>query len=128
MKLLLDSHAFIWWDNDLGKMSPAAVALYQDPTNTLLLSVASVWEMQIKTQTGKLKLPLALLETISNQQRTNRLQIVPVTLEHVLALETLPLHHKDPFDRILIAQARVEDAVLISHDRSIAQYPVRVLW
>jgi PIN domain nuclease of toxin-antitoxin system len=128
MKLLLDSHAFIWWDNDLGKMSPIAVALCQDPANTLLLSVASVWEMQIKTQTGKLKLPLPLLDTVSNQQRTNRLQIVPITLEHVLALDTLPVYHKDPFDRILIAQAKVEDAVLVSHDQFVAQYPIRVLW
>lgn len=103
MKLLLDTHAFIWWDSEPAKPSPQVLSLCQDRQNTLFLSAASVWEMQIKLQMGKLKLTLPLAELIESQQQTNNLQILPVLLTHVLALEHLPAHHKDPFDRLLIA-------------------------
>jgi PIN domain nuclease of toxin-antitoxin system len=126
MKLLLDSHAFMWWDNNLGKLSPTVLALCQEPGNTLLLSVASVWEMQIKEQLGKLKLPLALGDMVSNHRKVNHLEVVPINLEHVLALNSLPMHHKDPFDRLLIAQANIEGALLLSRDPIFALYPVNV--
>lgn len=128
MKLLLDSHTFLWWDNDLGKLSPAALAACQESGNTLILSVASVWEMQIKVQLGKLKLPVALGDMVLNQQRVNQIELLPVNLEHVLALGRLPIHHRDPFDRILIAQAVIEDATLLSRDGVFTQYLVNVLW
>jgi PIN domain nuclease of toxin-antitoxin system len=80
MKLLLDTHAFIWWDSEPAKLSPQVLSLCQDRQNTLLLSVASVWEMQIKLQMGKLKLALPLAELIESQQQTNNLQILPVLL------------------------------------------------
>ena len=90
MKLLLDTHAFIWWDSNPAKLSSNALALCQDQSNTLLLSVASIWEMQIKLQLGKLKLSLSLAEVIEGQQQLNNLDLLPVLLEHVLHLEGLP--------------------------------------
>ena len=128
MKLLLDTHTFIWWDSEPAKLSPQALTLCQDRKNSLLLSVASVWEMQIKLQLGKLKLNLSLAELIESQQQTNNIEILPVTLVHVLALQSLPPHHKDPFDRLLIVQANVEDAVLVSNDPVFVKYAVQVLW
>jgi PIN domain nuclease of toxin-antitoxin system len=86
MKLLLDTHTFIWWDSEPARLLPHALALCQDRQNVLLLSVVSVWEMQIKLQLGKLRLALPLKEII---------EILPVTLAHVLALENLPAYHKD---------------------------------
>ena len=128
MKVLLDTHAFIWWDSTPDKLSPRARAACQDRTNLLLLSVASAWVMQIKLQLGKLHLRLPLAEVIASQQQTNDLQVLPVALSHVFALQGLPAHHKDPFDRLLIAQANTEEATLISHDPVFAHYPVKVLW
>ena len=128
MKLLLDSHAFIWWDNDLGRLSPRVLEMCQDPANMLLLSVASVWEMQIKVQLGKLRLPVGLGEMVMNQTSANHFEVLPIGLAHVLLLDSLPLHHKDPFDRLLIAQANVEGAVLLSNDAIFAHYPVNVQW
>ena len=128
MKFLLDTHAFIWWDSDPTKLPPGILALCQDSANTLLVSVASVWEMQIKIQLGKLKLALPLAEIIERQQHTNQIEILPVNLPHVLALDSLPPHHKDPFDRLLIAQAQVENAALLSGDAIMVQYPIVVQW
>ncbi len=128
MKMLLDTHAFIWWDSAPDKLSPQARTACEDRTNLLLLSVASAWEMQIKLELGKLHLRLPLAEVIASQQQTNDLQVLPVGLRHVLALQGLPIHHKDPFDRLLIAQANVEEATLISHDPLFARYPLKLLW
>jgi PIN domain nuclease of toxin-antitoxin system len=84
--------------------------------------------MQIKLQLGKLRLALPLREIVESQRRTNNIEILPVTLEHALTLENLPAHHKDPFDRLLIAQAIVEEAALVSADPNIAKYVVQVVW
>jgi PIN domain nuclease of toxin-antitoxin system len=100
MKLLLDTHAFIWWDSEPSRLSPRALALCQNPENLLIVSVVSIWEMQIKLQLGKLKLQLPLKDTIANQQKTNQVAILPTILPHVLALSDLPVHHGDPFDRL----------------------------
>lgn len=120
MKLLLDTHAFIWWDGEPSRFSPRALAELQNPSCDVLLSVVSIWEILIKTQLGKMTLRLPLSEIIS-QQMDNGVEILPVTLEHTFGLETLPPVHKDPFDRLLIAQARVEDAPLLSVDRIFNQ-------
>ena len=128
MKVLLDTHAFIWWDSDPTKLSPQARAACEDRANVVLLRVASAWEMQIKLQLGKLDLRLPLAEVIASQQHTNDIQLLSVALEHILALQDLPAYHKDPFDRLLITQANLEEAVLISHDPVFAHYPVKMLW
>lgn len=128
MKLLLDTHAFIWWDSEPGKLSSRVFTLCQDRGNSLLLSVASVWEMQIKLQLDKLKLTLPLSELMESQQRANHLELVPVLLPHVLALQHLPAYHKDPFDRLLIAQATVEGMVIVSNDPLFSRYTDKIAW
>ena len=128
MNLLLDTHAFIWWATEPEKLSPLAHASCEDDNNTLLLSVASVWEMQIKLQLGKLKLNDPLRTFIKYQQQADELRILPIAVEHVFALDNLPLHHKDPFDRIIIAQANVEELFVVSKDEIFKAYPVKLLW
>ena len=128
MRLLLGTHTFIWWDIAPTQLSPHVLALCQDPKNQLLLSVVSVWEMQIKLQLGKLRLDRPLADMIVDQRRTNGIEILPMILPHALAIESLPLHHKDPFDRLLIAQAIVENLALASRDPAFAAYPIVVVW
>lgn len=127
MRGLLDTHTFIWWDSESSHLSPAALEFCRDKSNTLLLSVASIWEIVIKSQLGKLDLH-APLETILAQQQANGIQILPATMAHALGVQALPPIHKDPFDRLLIAQANIEDAVIISVDSVFSEYPVKVLW
>jgi PIN domain nuclease of toxin-antitoxin system len=128
MKLLLDTHAFIWWDNEPEKLSKGALAHCQDVSNTLILSVVSVWEMQIKVQLGKLRLKEPLSDLIESQRKTNNLLILSVDLPHALELESLPAHHKDPFDRLLIAQAQLENLYIVSKDPIFTTYGARVIW
>lgn len=128
MKLLLDTHAFIWWDGDQSKLSTAASDACQSLANSLHLSLASVWELQIKMQLGKLALRLPLADVLRDQQQRNGLALEPVTLEDILALSALPTLHRDPFDRLIIAQANRRGFHLVTHDPELARYPVPVLW
>lgn len=128
MKLLLDTHTFIWWDSQADKLSPEIISLCKDRTNTLYLSVASVWEMQIKTQLRNLTLNMPLDEVIESQRLKNRIQILPIELEHVLTINQLPYLHKDPFDRMLVAQALAEKMIILSKDSDLRKYPVTVIW
>ena len=128
MKILLDTHAFIWWDSEPEKLSAQALQICQEANNHLLLSVVSVWEMQIKLQLNKLTLSLPLAQLIESQQEKNQLIILPITLPHVLAVQNLPFHRKDPFDRLLIAQAIVEGISVLSHDPQIHKYAVQCIW
>jgi PIN domain nuclease of toxin-antitoxin system len=128
MKLLLDTYAFLWWDSEPAQLSTNALTACQDPENTLFLSVASVWEMQTKLHLGRLKLSVPLETMIENQQQINAIEVLQVTLPHVLALKELPSPHKDPFDRLLAAQAKIENAILISNDLIFEHYPVNRLW
>ena len=128
MRLLLDTHTFIWLDNSPDQLSTEARKLLQDTNNDLLLSIVSVWEIQIKAQLGRLSLKGDLAEVIQEQQEINGIELLPITLRHVLALSELPSHHGDPFDRLLISQSRIEDVTLVSRDRIFSSYPVDVLW
>ncbi len=128
MRYLVDTHVFIWWNTSSTRLPAKVQSLFRDPNETLFLSLASVWEMQIKIQLGKLTLPAPLSILLQRQQQTNAIQILPITLPHVLELASLPDLHRDPFDRLLIAQARVEKASLISDDATIKKYPVTVVW
>lgn len=129
MKLLLDTHAFIWWYNEPQRLLAKVLAACQDVENSLMLSVASAWEMQIKTQLGKLRLAKPLSEIIRHQQDQNQLQVLPITLPVVYALDNLPLNnHRDPFDRLLIAQAQVDQLLLVSSDSQFGQYTVSLFW
>lgn len=122
MNLLLDTHIFLWWDGPFHLLSPQTRTLCSDPNNVLFLSMASLWEMQIKVQLGKMSFQHSLSKTIQDQQQNNGLRILPITLQHVYALDTLPLHHKDPFDRLIIAQAQAENMTLLSADAIFKQY------
>ncbi|CAG0997147.1 hypothetical protein ANRL4_02860 [Anaerolineae bacterium] len=128
MNYLLDTHAFIWLNGSPSRLSPRVTALCSDPAHTLWLSLVSVWEMQIKLRLGKLRLPAPLPTIISSQQTTNRIQLLSIELPHILMLDLLPDHHKDPFDRLLITQAQRESFILITNDPLIARYSVAVLW
>lgn len=128
MKLLLDTHTFIWWASEPGNLSKKSLAALENEKNDIILSVVSVWEMQIKIQLGKLKLNHPLGDLILKQQNSNDIQILPVSLEHVLALENLPAFHRDPFDRLLIIQAIQEKFLLVSKDKIFQQYPVKLFW
>ena len=128
MKLLLDTHAFIWWDSMPDRLSDRAAALCMDSENELILSVASLWEMQVKAQLGKLTLKKPLRRLVEGQQESNGLQLLPIRPEHTYALDDLPPHHKDPFDRIIVAQAKIEGLCVLSHDSIIRKYPVAVEW
>jgi PIN domain nuclease of toxin-antitoxin system len=127
MKLLLDTHAFMWWDGDPGKLSAQALAAIRDPANEVWFSAVNIWEMVIKAQLSKITLRLPLADIVAKQQ-ANGLRALGVTLAHVLPVEALPPIHKDPFDRLLAAQANAEGAELVTGDPVFAQYPVRVLW
>ena len=127
MKLLLDSHTFLWWNNEPDKLSSRVLEMCKDSENALFVSVASIWELQIKFQLGKLRLYKPLAEII-RQEQENGIEILSVEAAHIFALDSLPNHHKDPFDRLLVAQALVEGAVLVSADPLVKQYPVKVEW
>ena len=99
-----------------------------DPKNELSLSIASIWEIQIKHQLDKLVLDLPLEEILHQQQDENNLQLLSIELPHILALNQFPLHHRDPFDRLLIAQAATEDMHLVSNDKLFRRYDVKLLW
>lgn len=128
MKLLLDTHAFIWWIIQTTRLSSTALAAMQNPQNELFLSVVSIWEMQLKIQLGKLHFNLALPELIEEQQLLNGIKLLTIKPEHIYALSQLPFHHKDPFDRLLIAQAITENLPLVSDDTKFPAYPVQIIW
>ena len=125
-RLLLDTHTFLWWDSAPGRLSATVLALCRDPSVVLYLSLVSLWE--IKIGLGELPLSLPLAEIIRDQQARHGLQILPITPAHVYALDVLPTHHKDPFDRLLIAQALTEGLSLASVDGIFSSYPVAVIW
>lgn len=127
MQLLLDSHVFLWLRSTPEKIPQSILDAYYDVNNDILLSVASIWEIQIKHQLGKLELHVPLNQLIDVQVRQNGLKILSVAPEHIYALNTLPFHHKDPFDRLLIAQSRLEHLKLVSADGVFSQYDVDLL-
>ena len=124
MRLLLDTRAFIWWDEDPTRLGLAAQKACFDPTTRLVLSVVSVWEIQLKVMLGKLGLAKPLRQMINDQVQQNGLEILTINLEHVLNLDALPSLHKDPFDRLLVAQAITEGCSLATHDLHPFRRPV----
>jgi PIN domain nuclease of toxin-antitoxin system len=127
MKLLLDTHIFIWWADEPDKLPTSIRTELEDENNTLVLSVVSAWEIQIKYQLNRLTLSAPLQTLIESQQQANELQLLPVELPHVLGLHALPHHHSDPFDRLLIAQAITENCTFVSVDAKVATYSVKLL-
>ena len=127
MKLLLDTHIFLWWDSEPTKLSNNVLTALTDPRNSLFLSVVSVWEMQIKKDIGKLSIRIALADMLIEQETKNQIKVLPIEAKHIFGLETMPQHHKDPFDRLIIAQAIVEDLTMISNDGIFSSYGIKLL-
>ena len=128
MNLLLDTHSFIWFVAGSTRLSASAREIMDVPANRLWLSVASLWEMAIKVSLGKLKLGQPLDKFLPEQLRVNSVELLGITLDHTLALAALPFHHRDPFDRLLIAQALVEGLPVISVDPAFDAYGVNRVW
>ena len=128
MRILLDTHAFLWWITDHTQLSPRAKTMIQTGTNELLLSAASGWELAIKTQLGRLQWPEPPEQFIPKQMIFNNMTPLPITLHHALHVQTLPGLHRDPFDRMLVAQAQVEHLPIVTADPFIAQYQIETIW
>jgi PIN domain nuclease of toxin-antitoxin system len=128
MNLLLDTHAFIWWDDDYARLPDSLLVKLRDPQHIVYLSLASIWEMQIKIQLGKIEFTIPLSQKIRDNQLRNKLQLLPIAEAHLYALGDLPHHHRDPFDRVLIAQSRTESLTLVTNDSNIRRYDVTTLW
>jgi PIN domain nuclease of toxin-antitoxin system len=128
MNCLLDTSTFIWWLTDQSKLSARALAALLDNSNSLVLSAASVWEMAIKIKLGKLTMAGDLGDVIESQTRVNGLKLLPISVTHTIVTLALPMHHRDPFDRLLVSQARAEDMALVTSDVRIAKYDIEVVW
>jgi PIN domain nuclease of toxin-antitoxin system len=128
MRILLDSHVFIWVvTGQQHRLSPAQRDYYSGGANELYLSVASIWEMLIKSALGKLTFKAPAAQFIQSQMGTNRIQPLAIHFTHLTELEFLPPIHKDPFDRMLIAQSRAEKMPILSSDSTFRQYDVAIL-
>ena len=123
MRILLDTHCLLWWLNDDPALGDQARELISTPENLIFFSAASIWEIRIKQSIGKLDLPEDFPEVLSSQT----FESLAVTVEHAHGLKDLPLLHRDPFDRLLVAQARRERLTLLTRDRIVAQYDVSTL-
>ena len=128
MKVLLDTHAFLWSVTDDPQLSALAKETIANPENIILFSVVSAWEIIIKQGTGKLTLPEPAETYIPSRLEANQFSTLPVNLSHVLQVASLPALHRDPFDRLLVAQSQVEAIPIISVDQFVKQYPVTVIW
>jgi PIN domain nuclease of toxin-antitoxin system len=128
MNILLDTHAFLWWVMDDSQLSDTAKAKIADPTNTVYFSVISAWEIIIKEGTGKLSLPEPSTTYIPSRLASNQFMTLTVEMQHILQIASLPDHHRDPFDRLLIAQSQIENIPFLTVDHLISQYPVNVIW
>lgn len=128
MRILLDTHAFLWAAADAPQLSPKARALFTAADNELLLSVASVWEMAIKASLGKLRLELPLDRLVRGGLAQPGLRLQHIELDHALRVRRLPWHHRDPFDRLLVAQALAEGVPLLSRDAAFDAYGVERIW
>jgi PIN domain nuclease of toxin-antitoxin system len=127
MKAILDTHAFLWALAGDARMSRHARDVFAGSTD-LFLSLASVWKILIKVQSGKLNLPQPAGPYVLSRLADNRIKTLPISIDHLLAFERLPMHHRDPFDRMLIAQSMEEDWPIITADPKFKQYPVQVIW
>lgn len=122
MKLLLDTHTFLWFVTNDPKLSDSARVVLEEGENTLYVSIATIWEIAIKNGLGKLPLAQPIEIFIPTQLTSNRIDILPVTQEHAFLAGRLPLHHRDPFDRMLIAQSLSEKIPLVSGDSTFDAY------
>lgn len=128
MRFLLDTHSFLWWITDSQHLSQTAQNIISDSNNELFWSAASSWEVAIKYNLGRLRLPEAPELFIPTELVKNRIESLHIVDEHSFRAGQLPIHHRDPFDRMLIAQAQIEEMKIISNDHQISLYDVNVTW
>lgn len=128
MRVLLDTHAFLWWNGHHMKLSARARRVIADTQNEILLSVASAWEIALKAQRGRLDLPLSAGRYVPERMAQDGFQPLDIQLSHVLEAAWLPPHHDDPFDRVLVAQAIAEGIPIITADEAIRLYAVKTIW
>lgn len=128
MRLLLDTHCWLWWLAEPERLNAEALASITDRRNTLYLSAASAWEIAIKVALGKLALPAPVSSYVPSRLAEDGILSLPIEQGHALEVAELPNLHRDPFDRLLIAQARIEDLVLLTADPEVARYPVELAW
>ena len=126
MKVILDTHVFLWGLAEPEKLS--VVARRSLASSEVFWSVACIWEVMIKVQLGKLRMPASAGDYLISKMTANGVSVLPIRLEHVLCLEKLPMHHRDPFDRMLIAQSMEEGWPIITADSAFRNYPVQVIW
>ena len=122
MQLLLDTHVFLWWVNDVSELSRRARTAIRNERNECFLSLASCWEIAIKVSLGKLELPSDVELFVSEHLAANAVRVLPIELRHVSRVAEMPFHHRDPFDRLLVAQAMVEQARFLTADALLARY------
>ncbi|MCG5061581.1 MAG: type II toxin-antitoxin system VapC family toxin [Limnoraphis sp. WC205] len=129
MKLLLDTQCWLWWFAQPERLNEEAIAQIADKNNEVWFSVASIWEIGIKVAIGKLALPEPIETYIASRMIQLDAQYLEIQARHALQASALPLHHRDPFDRMLIAQAQIEDMMLVSADSMFKQYrDISLLW
>ena len=128
MKLLLDTQIWLWMQASPERFSSAARHMVDDQDNVLLLSPVSAWEISTKYALGRLTLPIPPAEYVPSRMKSSGVDALPLQHSHALQIAVLPWHHRDPFDRLLIAQAQVEDLSILSADRQLAAYDVQVHW
>lgn len=126
--MLLDTHAFLWWVGDDPRLPSRARRLIGAPRNEVFFSAVCAWEIVVRGALGKTSLPESPDRFIPDQLRENAFVALPVTVSHALAVGRLPSVHRDPFDRLLVAQAIVEGLTLVTRDEQLANYPVDVVW
>ena len=128
MKVLLDTHAFLWWTEDSSDLSKRARHAIADPSNQCLLSIASCWEMAIKVSLGKLKLPSGIERFVKTHAVKRQFELLPIDLDHLTRIEKLPFRHRDPFDRLFIAQVLELDLPLVTAVSAFKNYGLRLIW
>ncbi|WP_327084605.1 type II toxin-antitoxin system VapC family toxin [Nostoc sp. PCC 7524] len=124
----MDTHTFIWYVTYDSKLSNPVTKLINDENNQIFLSIASIWEMGIKQSLGKLRFNLPLEMFITQQLNNNDFNVLDIKISHISVISQLPLHHRDPFDRMLIAQAIAENLPILSADTIFDAYPIQRLW
>ncbi len=128
MRLLLDTHALLWFIGNDPQLSEPARKNIENPSHDKFVSAASLWEIAIKLGLGRLKLPRPFGEVFPEQLGTNGFDLLPIACAHLNQNITLPFHHRDPFDRLLIAQALVDDMTIVTRDAEFSKYSAKILW
>ena len=128
MNYLLDTHTFLWFINDDVALSPTAKLTIEASENDVYLSIASIWEMAIKVSLGKLAIPSPFMDFVMTQVDENGINLLDIKPIHLVGILNMPFYHRDPFDRLIISQAKYENLTIIGNDTLFSNYAIRLLW